>query len=99
MKIVRSQRWRKENVAQQHRHTYAHRAPVVEPLGAEAIEEVHPHHDNTGDVEHVEDNLLTGLIHAIEIYSIKHDTYREHSRHGSQDNIKYICLLFESGFH
>ena len=52
MEGVIHQRRRKEDVAQQDRDAHTHRRPVVELLRGDAyIEEIHPHHHQTGDVE------------------------------------------------
>jgi hypothetical protein len=62
MKSVSSQRGREENVAQEHCYSHAYRAPVVEMVCAETVEEVHPHHGYTGDVKEVKDELFSSLV-------------------------------------
>ena len=54
MERINGQRRRKDNVAQKYRDAQTHRTPVVEALSAEAVEEVHSHHHQAGDIEHIQ---------------------------------------------
>ena len=97
-RVINQPRW-KENIAQKYRYTQTHRTPVVELLGLQSVEEVHPHHDKTGYVKRVEDQLWPSHTQSEMADGIKHDTYREHSRYSSNSNVENIDFLFKSCFH
>ena len=97
MEGVISQRRRKEDVAQQNRYSHAHRRPVVELLRGDAqVEEVHPHHHQTGDVEQIKNKLWPGVAQAEVEYAIEHDAHRQNGSHGGNADVEHFCILAES---
>jgi len=100
VKRIESQGRREEDVAQQHRHTHRYGAPVVELLGGDAVvEEIHPDHHQTGDVEQVENQFGPCLGQPEMKHAIEHHDHRQYSRHGSDDDVENLGILFESCLH
>ena len=101
MERIIGQWWRKQNVAQQHRHAHRDGAPVVELLGGDAsgVEEVHPDHHQTGDIEQIEHQFGPRFLQSVIKYAIEHHAHREHTSHGGNHDIKNLSILLESCLH
>ena len=98
---VVGQRRCEENVAQQHRCAHRDRTPVVELLGGDTgrVEEVHPYHHQTGDIEHIEHQFGPCLAQSEIKYAIEHHTHRQHSCHGGNHDVENLCVFLESCLH
>lgn len=86
---VDGQRGCKEDVAKQYRGTHAHGTPVVELHGGDLVfEEVHAHHHQTGDVEHVEHQLGPCFAQSQARHAIEHRSHGENSGYGGDPTSK-----------
>lgn len=93
-------KWRrKKNVAQQHSDAYAHRAPVVEPLGVKAVDKEHPHHHQASDVEDIKHKFRPRFLYSEMDDSIEHNAHGEQCHRTSKCDVDNFRFLFESGFH
>ena len=100
MERVISQWGWKENVAQQDCHSHTQRRPVVELLCGDAqVEEIHPHHHQTGDVEHVEYQFGPGFRQSEVKDPVDHDAHREYGGNGGDTDVEDFSFLAESCFH
>jgi len=91
---------REEDVAQQHRYAQRDGAPVVELTGGDAVvEEIHPDHRQTGNVERIEYQFRPGLFETEVIDGIKHLGHRECSADSRNHDVEHLGVLLESSIH
>lgn len=100
MQGVIGQRRREEDIAQQHRHAHRYGRPVIELVSIDAVvEEIHPDHHQTGDVEHIEYKLGPGITQSKMINGVKHHSYGERATNRSNDYIENLSSFIESYIH
>jgi hypothetical protein len=93
---IKGQLRRKEDVAKQYRDAHTQGTPIVELIGFESVEEKHPHHHYTSNVEQVEDEFGPSLFQSEMEDAINHGAHREHDGQGSNHDINGFGSLFES---
>ena len=92
--------WRREeNIAQQHRDAHRDRTPVVETKGVETVEEIHPYHDQTGNVEHIEHQFGPGISQSEIQNGVKHNANRQCAAHSGYHNVENLSIFLESCLH
>ena len=98
---VEGQWRREEDIAQQHRDAHQDGAPVVELVGGDeaGVEEVHPDHRQTGQIDDVENQLGPCVAQPELKDAIDHDAHREHASHSGNADVENLSILFESCLH
>ena len=100
MEPVEGQWRREEDVAQQHGDAHQDGTPVVELVGGDVeIEEIHPYHRQTSQIDDVENQLGPCVAQPELKDAIEHHAHGEHSCYGRDADVEYLSIFLESCLH